>query len=227
MNRPTRIQFGRNPWGLLVLMVLVGFVFARPWLEEQLGFSLDPESVATDEIRTTGSEALSNDVERSTTQPDGVDITNALADSTPPANGDERSKTASPPLGKLKEVGKKVYVSTAGLKYLPGSADGHRLLHIMQHAKDNPEKPVHGVYNGNKEEILALIDEAWLLVKEKSPRVKSEEEGDRQVLTVDMQRVVGYTGGSVGQRKNHPKCTRVRIVVENEDEIVTAYPTDR
>ena len=152
------------------------------------------------------------------------------ADPTPKTGGSTATKPASdasqPKLGQLKQVAGKVYQSTAGLRYGPGSADGHRLVHVMKHTEDNPDKPIHGVFTGTKEEVLALIDEAWLLVQEKSKQVKSEREEDRWVHTVDMKRKIGFTGGSVGQRKNHPVCYKLRIVVEGSD-VITAFPTDR
>ncbi len=150
-----------------------------------------------------------------------------LGQTDPAKSEPEKSEPEKPKLGQLKPGANKVYTSTAGLKYGPGSADGHRLLHVMKHAVDAPDKPIHGVYSGTKEEILALIDEAWLLVKAKSPQVKSEEEGDRMVYTIEMKRKIGFTGGSIGKRKNHPVCTKLRIVVEDDNEVVTAFPTDR
>ena len=97
----------------------------------------------------------------------------------------------------------------------------------MEHARDNKEKPVHGVFLGNREEILAVIDEAYQIARKRGPpTVKKEEEGDRTVYLVDMKRKIGYLGGKVGDRKNHPPCRFLQLVLE-ENAVITAFPTDR
>lgn len=223
-------QLKWNKWTVLIFLLLIGISWAVR------NFETESESTSAEgQPSTTAVEVGTENRTHPETQKSEpvVDLTEALsAVSVEQENADEvesesATEDAQPELGRLKEVGKKTFVSTAGLKYGPGSADGHRLLHVMKHAQDDLEKPIHGVFEGSKEEILAIIDEAWLLVKEKSKQVKTEEQGGRQVFTVDLKRRVGYTGGEVGERKNHPVCTKVRIVIEDENEVVSAYPTDR
>ncbi|MEU0336380.1 RHS repeat-associated core domain-containing protein [Streptomyces sp. NPDC006193] len=60
------------------------------------------------------------------------------------------------PLGlygcELADLGGGWYRSSEGLDYGPGSAEGHRITHVMQHTRDNPAKPAHGVFDtGNGE----------------------------------------------------------------------------
>lgn len=137
----------------------------------------------------------------------------------------KKPSSTKPELGQLKELSGKVYLSTAGLKYGPGSIDNHRLMHVMQHATDNLDKPVHGVFNVEKKEILILLDEAWEMAQKRGPpQVKKENQGERTTYTIDMGKTVGYVGGQVGKRKNRPKCRKIKLVLE-DDYVITAYPT--
>ena len=141
----------------------------------------------------------------------------------PPPAGEEKEKSSD--LGKLKEIEDNVFESTAGLLYVPGGAEGHRLKHVMQHAKDNPSKPVHGVFDGDRDEILAVIDEAFMKAKKGGSDVRSEKQNGRRVYTVNLRRKIGQVGGSEGERQGHPDCRFVRIVLENENEVISAYPS--
>lgn len=137
----------------------------------------------------------------------------------------DEKKDESSDLGKLREIEDNVFESTAGLLYVPGGAEGHRLRHVMQHAKDNPSKEVHGVFDGDRDEILAVIDEAFQKVKKGGSDVRSEKQNGRRVHTVNLHRRVGQVGGAQGERQGHPECRFVRIVLENENEVISAYPS--
>ncbi len=128
------------------------------------------------------------------------------------------------PLGKLREIRNNVFESTAGLRYVPGSADSHRLRHVMQHAKDDPSKAVHGVFDGDRDKILATIDEAYLKALKGGRDVRSEEQNDRLVYTVNLGRKIGYVGGSEGKRQRNPECRYLRIVLEDGNVVISAYP---
>jgi hypothetical protein len=130
-------------------------------------------------------------------------------------------------LGKLKEIRSNVFQSSAGLIYRAGSEDGHRLRHIMQHAKDNPEKKIHGIFDGNGDRniVLAVIDEAWLIARTGGSDVRSEHQNERRVFTINLRRRIGKLGGEEGKRRNYPECRYLRIVLENEHEVISAYPT--
>lgn len=141
----------------------------------------------------------------------------------PPPADEEKEKSSD--LGKLRELEDNVFESTAGLLYVPGGAEGHRLKHVMQHAKDNPSKPVHGVFDGDRDEILAVIDEAFMKAKKGGSDVRSEKQNGRRVYTVNLRRRIGQVGGSEGERQGHPDCRFVRIVLENENEVITAFPS--
>lgn len=144
------------------------------------------------------------------------------------SSGKTDTETGKPqaPLGKLTEVGPKVFETTAGLRYGPGSVDGHRLLHIMEHAKDRPDKPVHGVFEGDEYTIRAMIDEAYLIAELRGPpQAKKEVEGERTIWKVDMKRKIGYLGGETGKRKGKPALTGIQLVLEGAN-VITAYPID-
>ena len=114
--------------------------------------------------------------------------------------------------------------SSAGLMYVRGSEDGHRLKHVLKHAKDNLNKPIHGVFDGSRDEILAWIDQAYLKGLKGGKGTRVEEQGGRTVFTVDLGEKIGFVGGQVGKRKGNPSCRFLKLVVQNGADVVTAYP---
>ncbi len=143
----------------------------------------------------------------------------------PPPKG--KPADDQPELGKLKEIRNNVFESSAGLIYRSGSEDGHRLKHVMQHAKDNLQKKTHGVFDGDgdRDIVLALIDEAFMKAKKGGPDVRSEQQNERLVYTVNLKRRIGQMGGEEGERKGNPECRYLRIVLEDENVVISAYPT--
>jgi hypothetical protein len=94
----------------------------------------------------------------------------------------------------------------------------------MRHAQDDPDRPgSHGVFDGGQSEILALLDEAWLLARDGGPDVRTQQEDRRTILTVDMRRRVGYVGGESGRRRGNPSASHVRLVLEGAN-VITAFP---
>lgn len=83
-------------------------------------------------------------------------------------------------------------------------------MHVLDHAAPNPSKPVHSVFNVNRNQVLGLVDEAW------AARVGPgalQAHGNR-FWVVDMGRQV-RTGGQ----------TSVQIVVrDGTTRLVTAFP---
>lgn len=125
--------------------------------------------------------------------------------------------------GRLKEISPKRYVSTSGLLYTPGSAEGHRLEHLRRHTKDQPNRPgSHGVFDGEMEGALKTIDDAYDRAKKKQRTTVSKDDG-RTIYTVDMGRRVGFVGGRTGNRKRKPMARRVRLVLEG-NRVITAFP---
>ena len=116
--------------------------------------------------------------------------------------------------------------SPAGLVY--GESRGeHRVDHVMRHAIDDKNRPVHSVFDGSKAEILKIIDEAYELVQSKSSRVKTspDQRLDFRVKhTVDMKRKIGYLGGQRGKRENYPPRSKLTLILDNGKFVITAYP---
>lgn len=135
---------------------------------------------------------------------------------TPPA------QPAKPKLGVLTPAGRGRFESTAGLIY-----SQYRIDHVMEHSRDIPDKPTHGVFEGTKDDIFALIDEAYELARKRGPpQVVIADEGDRTTYTVNLNRKIGHGGGQSGARRRNPPLKFVKLVLEG-DEVITAFPTDR
>jgi len=103
-------------------------------------------------------------------------------------------------------LGRDVYRSPAGLVYRRGPRE-HRVTHVLLHSFENAGKRVHSVF-ARGEDVLSLIDEAWLRRVAPSP-------SDPHRWVIDMGRVVGRDG----ERKI------VLIVVPRSKRVVTAHPT--
>lgn len=155
----------------------------------------------------------------------------ATKSATKPATGKPTKpvvEKTEPKLGALLLVdrGRKVFKSTAGLLYKEGSADGHRIKHVLKHTEDNMSKPVHGVFaTDDRDVVLEWIDRAFVRGQKGGRGVRVEEQGSRVVYTVDMGKKIGYVGGQSGNRKRNPACKYLRLVVQNGNEVVTAYPS--
>lgn len=125
--------------------------------------------------------------------------------------------------GMLREVSRDRYVSPAGLMYVPGSAEGHRLEHLRRHTKDDPRRPgKHGVFDGDMEGALKTIDRAYQRAKQ-GQRTTVKQDRGRTIYTVDLGSRIGYIGGRDGNLKRKPMARRVRLVLEG-DRVITAYP---
>lgn len=120
-------------------------------------------------------------------------------------------------------VGRNKLKSPAGLIYGMGGGGEHRVDHVMRHAKDDPSRPSHGVFDGDKDSILRLIDEAYEMVKSNSRYVKTESSQGNTAYTISMGRVVGYEGGQKGKRSNHKRLKSIRLILDG-NRVITAYP---
>jgi hypothetical protein len=189
---------------------------ARPPVASGPPVKAQPDDVSAN----TGMIGRREDSQTAPSTPDGWP---SVPDGSSPATTGEPgdTQTLKP---RLTEIRRNVFQSSAGLIYLPGSADGHRLDHVLRHAKDDPGKPIHGVFDGDREVVLAAIDEAFESAQQSGPHVRRRNERDRQVITVNMKRRVGFAGGESGTRNGHPECRFIRLVLENDNEVVTAYP---
>jgi hypothetical protein len=207
-------RLARVAWiALIAALLLVYFVF-RPNLGRWLG-SMGVSGAPVAPTDGPPTPAPDTDDQRSGQKPDAAD----KVSTTERTSAGEKTKLAG-----LKDVGGNVKVSPAGLRYTPGSEDGHRLKHVLHHAKDDPERPgKHGVFDGGDDGALATIDEAYELAKAGGSRVRKRREGDRTIYEVNLGRRIGYLGGQEGQRLGHPATRQVRLVLEGT-KVITAFP---
>jgi hypothetical protein len=126
--------------------------------------------------------------------------------------------------GLLKDVGREVYISPAGLRYTRGSEEGHRLKHIEKHLKDIPDRPgKHGVFDGDMAQVLRWIDDGYTRGKQGAKGVRKRQEDSRTVYEVPFTKPIGYVGGRDGKRDQNPDAKRLRLVVDG-DQVITAFP---
>lgn len=233
---------------LVVIGLLVGYVLLQPSLERWTGIDLpsltgdgqlapqeppplsaDVDDISLDDVRSTGPTA-EHELPR---------IVPGHSDEAPPVIRSDREKTATaetheagnesvkpetPQLGELRDIGGGVFQSTAGLTYRRGSQEGHRIKHILRHHEDDRDRPVHGVFDGDRNEVFAVIDEAYLYTFDHGPpRVKTEDDDGRTIYIVDLGRRIGYVGGEKGQRNNHPAANHLQLILDGTN-VITAYP---
>ena len=187
-------------WIVGLLVLVAAYLLLQPVLERSLGFDLP------------GLDDLASETTSSEAKPD------------PPRRTTANSPAPDELLAILQSDSHQVYQSPAGLRYTRGSQQGHRLKHVMTHARDDPNRTgQHGVFDSNDPvEIVALIDEAYLKAQAgRDTRVQREEE--RTVYDVNLRRRVGYIGGTSGHRKRRPTAQHLRLVVEG-DRLITAFP---
>ncbi|MEM9411611.1 MAG: hypothetical protein AAGA30_10885, partial [Planctomycetota bacterium] len=220
---------GRKIFWAIVLVAVLGYAYGEPYLENWLGIDLPSIREGSRQSRVveneTYSESQLEDGEDSKWVASSNESQAEIAVKDPPKNKTTSESTSSKPY--LTPTGKKNRLrSPAGLVY--GESKGeHRVDHVMRHAEDDKNRPVHSVFSGSKEEILKLIDEAYEQIKRKSNRVRTTEDPRldfRAEHTVDMKRKIGYLGGQRGRRENYPPRSKLTLVLDNGKFVVTAYP---
>lgn len=166
-----------------------------------------------------------------TTEPPGSDSSSSAGNSDTRSSKAEPEKPASPRSNSKKfefeELPGGELRSPAGLIYGMGPNREHRVDHVMLHAKDIPDRIVHSVFEGDRDTILRLIDEAYTLIKQNSKRVRKfpvKDDPDRTEYVIDMKRPIGYRGGMEGLRDRHPRLTRLKLILANENRVITAFP---
>lgn len=186
--------------------------------QRELSPAVAPES--TSKPKSTGSGPLADRMRARDARPAAQDNRDANQNAKPPTAAAQDSDLL---YGLLREVSRDRYISPAGLMYTPGSAEGHRLEHLRRHTVDDPGRAgSHGVFDGDMEGALAVIDRAYERAKKKQRTTVSQDDG-RTTYTVDMGGRVGFIGGQTGKQKRNPMARRVRLVVEG-NRVITAYP---
>jgi filamentous hemagglutinin len=104
----------------------------------------------------------------------------------------------------------KSWESPAGLIYEQSSKDGNRIKHVLEHLKENPNKPLHTIFNVESRDLLGVVDEAW---KKRTGPGLLQGNGNR-VWQVNLGRAIGTQGE-----------TSVQIVVKDgTNKLITAFP---
>ena len=221
-------RLGKKGAGSVLVLILAAlYAFAQPWLNDQFGWNLpgldqggDQAVVAVDDFTDEASSPV--------TEPSSeTDVASSGDRPAAPAESTQSKQTESsdePPLyGILREIGPQRYLSPAGLQYVPGSAEGHRLAHLRRHTEDQPTRPgKHGVFDGGMKGALETVDQAYQRAK-KNQRTTKQTDRDRTIYTIDLGRRIGYVGGRDGQRLGNPMARRVKLVLEGT-RVITAYP---
>lgn len=224
-------------WLLAIVVAFIVYAFVQPIANKQFGWSLP--SAASLLSKDKGQQEASIDAKDASRrdskagQPSRVGGSPPKSDDSPPVANSRRDSGAESgtedgdlTYGYLRAVGKGVYQSPAGLQYVPmGGEEKHRLYHVARHMEDQPTRPVHGVFDGDMQQVLRWIDEAYSAAKSGESRAKQVESGRRDVYDVRFDKPIGYVGGQSGKRKNHPDSRNLRMVLEG-NKVVTAYPSN-
>ncbi len=220
---------GKHKKALLIAAVcaIFGYTLARPWLNDHYGWNLPSLFAEQDqtEREQTQEGAVPSKEGMGELVPGQTDWASPRADD---ANrtirqADEASVETSK-YGILREFRTNHYVSPAGVQYVPGSAQGHRLKHLARHLNDQPDRPgSHGVFDDDMEGVLHLIDQAYTLALQNGSQVKQETDANRTIYTVSLGRRIGFVGGREGNRRGQPNARRIRLVLEGQ-RLITAFP---
>ena len=217
-SKPRPVNWRKFIWVGLILLV-AGYTYGRPTLEKWTG--MDLPSLTGDEIQDAntnknGDASSPSDLDR---------LRGVPADSPKAADfGSARISTPNAAKFKLTEIGKNKFESPAGLVYTMGPRGEHRIDHVLRHGQDMPDRPVHSVFSGDRDTILSVIDEGFRLVESQPQRVKSNREDNRTEYTIDMRKQIGFEGGRKGKRQGFPALKRLKLVLQNQTNVVTAYP---
>lgn len=226
MNAPQNNQ-SSIPWGkigiVIAAIVLVAVFSGRAGLEDL--FNLEPGTLGGTAVAEKDDSQKGDN--ESPHKPDSTDgdstPRNSQQNSSSGNNGQSQSNNS-----KEFQLTKKGFVleSPEGLTYYVGDRGENRIDHVMRHAQDQPNRPgSHGVFHGNRDEILATIDEAYALIKANSNRVLDREKEDSRIAyEIDMKRNIGFKGGQSGKRAGHPKLKILKLVLDKGNRVITAYP---
>lgn len=228
--------------GVLGAVALIGYALVQPQLNERYGWNLPSLTERQHEQhQPLDQHERSADSHTADTQTaDQIVPSEATPQTDPAMEGSHPSQVATADAvadadqvaddqqtlryGLLRSIGPDRFLSPAGLQYLPGSQEGHRLAHLQRHTEDQPNRPgSHGVFDGGMETTLRVLDEAYLKAKQNASGVTTQQDQGRTIYTVSMGRRVGYVGGREGNRRRKPMARRVRLVLEGT-RVITAYP---
>lgn len=194
----------------------------------------DVEPVSVAKNKTNEQDVDKEDpLEKLTTPKKPVEQTSEVKKSQPPKTIAPEPKQETKPVvvdegkkyGLLTEIGKNRFQSPAGLVYGPGSEEGHRLKHVERHLEDQPDRPgKHGVFDGDMQSALRKIDDAYQRSQRNEKGTTSRKEDGRTVIEASFDKPIGYIGGRDGKRSSNPPAKRLRLVVDERKNVITAFP---
>ncbi len=204
--RLVRNSKGKPSWKMIVFICVGALLYSlvlQPVLEKSLGISL-PSITAN--------------------SPSSHSSTPTLPKQSEGQNGKATAFDPSELTDLLKDAGRGAYRTPAGLLYTRGSEQGHRIAHVLAHTLDEPyQQGQHGVFDEtDPAKVLLLIDATYEQALT-GRGTKTEKEDDRIVYTVDLDRRIGYVGGTSGKRRGYPSADHIRLVLEGE-RLITAFP---
>ena len=206
--------------GIAIVLLIVGYKYSRPQLERWFDRDLpsltgenDRQNQPNGPSATAGRDSDSRYDAKLPGASSGQGQANSNGNSGQSQSGDF-----------LRSVGKNRLESPEGLLYTMGPRGEHRVDHVLRHGRDMPNRPVHSVFEGGRNDILAVIDEAYSLVKSNSPRVRSSESRGNDAHVIRMQRKIGYEGGQKGKRNGYPSLENVKLILDG-NRVITAYPS--
>lgn len=113
------------------------------------------------------------------------------------------------------------YQSPGGLVYGADLTYGNRAVHVLDHLQDSAEKASQGVFTVPRDEVFPLIDRAWATASPSLDAYLAETQGKRLVYDIPVGEEIGYVGGQEGERE---ASHTLRVVVEDGNRVVTAFP---
>ena len=204
----------RTKWAIAVVVLLLGYAVAQPFLNRQLGLNLP--SLAS--LLGEEDNARNNEEKRKT--PDEQTSLRDDSSSQSPSQLDD----ASLKYGYLKEVSSDNYLSPAGLRYTPGSEEGHRLKHLARHLEDQPSREnTHGVFYGDMPQVLRWLDDTYERAEAGEKGTSKRSDRGRVVYEAGFDKPIGFVGGKPGKRKGNPEARRIRLVTDDR-RVITAFP---
>jgi hypothetical protein len=143
---------------------------------------------------------------------------------------------------RLEYLGDNTWKSEEGLIYADdwhnpktGSVT-NRVQHVMRHASDDVTRNAHGVFSAPRDEVLELVDEAFLRAGDinnvrdavVSSRLVTDPLTGNRVKAIEydvnMGRNIGYQGGINGASLGNPVVDHIRLILTSGNRVITAFP---
>lgn len=214
-------NFGLNLPGVWQIVERLQSPDSSKTREAAKGIAKDEEKALSPNSQYKGSDQETPDGKTLANRTPGADAGSAGSDGAPRNTRDSKVDVES----YLKKLSKNRYQSPAGLVYAPGSDEGHRLKHIERHLTDIPNRPgSHGVFDGNMIDFLKAIDQAYTRASKREKGTSMKEDDGATVYEASFTAPIGYLGGESGKRQKNPKLNRMRLVIRDNNVVITAFP---